>query len=129
MNVVGTATFVCLGGLASQAIAQSALEGEWCTGTETLFIDTFGIGFNDNTICDVSNLPIAMDQNDSWSSDVACRSVRIVDADNDGTDEVIKIPIDGLTMIRFVGAADGTLVVKTDFHAEDLHFLPCDAFN
>ena len=94
-----------------------------------MFIDAYGIGFNDHTMCDVENLPVAMDQENRWASKVACRNVHVVDVDNDGTEEVIEMPIEGLTTMNFLGADDGTLVMTTDFHMEDLHFLPCDAFN
>lgn len=106
--------------------AAQGLNGMWCTQQETLHIDAYGIGFNEHTVCDVANLPVQMDATDGWASSVTCRNVHVVGQDADGTYQTHETPVEGLTQIALRGAADGTLILSTDLHAEEMHFLPCE---
>ncbi|AKS45004.1 hypothetical protein SAMN05444287_0091 [Octadecabacter temperatus] len=125
-----TATFVLL---ATSSLAKSdeqawPLTGSWCTGNETMLIESTGIGFNEHTFCDVENLPITLDSADSWRSPVACRTVHLADGTGEGEVELVEQPVEGLTQMTLFGAADGTLVLGTDTHKDEMHFLPCSHF-
>ncbi|MFK7938404.1 MAG: hypothetical protein AB8B82_03435 [Roseovarius sp.] len=110
--------------------AAQGIDGMWCTQNETMnetiHIDAYGIGFNEHTMCDVANLPVQMDAADRYTSAISCRNVHIIGRDADGNYETHETPVDGLTQISLRGAADGTLILSTDLHAAEMHFLPCE---
>lgn len=115
---------LCIGGGAAHA---NPMERAWCSQTGTMHIDAYGIGFNEHTICQLENLPVQMGPVETWSSAVACRNVHLVEIVEGERPEVIEMPVEGLTQITLRGIAGGTLVMSTDFHDEDIQFLPCDA--
>lgn len=109
------------------ATSATALEdGWWCSESESMHVDAYGIGFNEHTICDVENLPVQMGADDRYTSAVACRNVYVIDAHGDEPQAIHEIPVDGFTQITLIGAPDGTLILTTDLHDEDIHFLPCN---
>lgn len=104
--------------------AASGVEGTWCSGAEMMHIDAYGIGFNDHTVCEVENLPVALDGTGRWTSPVACRNIRIIGYDDAGNVRTHDQPIDGLTLIT-LRAVENTLILSTNDREDELSYELC----
>lgn len=100
--------------------------GQWCGPQAMITVELTSIGFNEHITCSATNLPVVFNDAGSWSSDIACESVHFVAIEEGGPEQRVAEPIEGLTRIALTAVADGTLMMTTDFHDQEIHFLPCD---
>jgi hypothetical protein len=106
------------------ASAASAVEGTWCSGSEMMHIDAYGIGFNEHTVCEVENLPVTLNDTGRWISAVACRNVRITGYDGAGNVQTHEQPIDRLTEVS-LRAVENSLILSTNDRQEEISYEPC----
>lgn len=105
--------------------AASGVEGTWCSASEMLHIDAYGIGFNEHTVCEVENLPVALDASGRWTSPVTCRNVRFIGYDDAGNVQTYEEPVDGLAQVS-LRAVENTIILSTNDREDEMSYAPCD---
>lgn len=75
-------------------------------------------------MCEVENLPVALDGTGRWASPVACRNIYSTGYDDSGNVLIHEQPIDGLTQIT-LRAVENTLILSTNDREDELSYELC----
>ena len=99
--------------LAPTVLSAQTLHGTWCGGGETLHLDAFGVGANEQTICGAS--PPPPEAGVTYTATLSCKNVYPGAQNADGTFEVIEVPLEnGPTRITAMLTEGGQLSVLFD---------------
>ena len=121
--MIRLATVVALLALPHMAWAGTWLDGVWCEEApsegpaERIFVDEFGIGFNEHTICDWSNPPT----NESmYRTVLSCRNIHLLDG------EPVVTMVHEDSEMRLVRIAADRISVRFDDNQPPVQFRRCN---